>query len=171
MKEPCLIPVGKIQRTHGIRGALKVHPYGETLFAQGAGDKLFLSPGGTVALTLSACRPQGKALVCSFEEIASIDQAQSFVGEEIFLPEDRLPPTSDGEYYHFQLIGLIAETPDGDRIGILQKIIETGSNDVYVVDREGKEILIPAIEGVICEVDLERGRMVVDLPEGLVDDL
>ncbi len=171
MKEPCLVPVGIIVRTHGIRGALKIHPYGESLFELVAGDRLMLRSGQEAALTLVNCRIQGKAVVCSFAEITSIDEAQPFVGQEVFLPVDSLPPTSDDEYYHFQLIGLIAETPDGDRIGILRTIIETGGNDVYVVDRDGKEILVPAIEGVICKVDLEAGKMVVDLPEGLVDDL
>jgi 16S rRNA processing protein RimM len=73
----------------------------------------------------------------------------------------------DGEYYQFQLIGLAVETKDGERLGTLRSIFETGGNDVYVVDCGGKELLVPAIEDVVCEIDLENNRMIVDLPEGL----
>jgi len=167
----CLVPVGKVTRTHGIRGALKIFPYGESLAAQAAGERFFLRSknGGYCTVTLIGLRVQGRVLVCGFEEIKDVDGAQPFVGEEIFLPEERLPPVSEGEYYHYRLIGLDIVTLDGESLGVLRKIIETGGNDVYVAEREGREILIPAIEDVIREIDLERKRMVVDLPEGLVD--
>lgn len=171
MEPASLVPVGKITRTHGIRGALKIYPYGESLAAKAAGEKFFLRPGekASFAVTLIELRVQGKMLVCRFEELTDINGAQPFVGEEIFLPEDRIPPASEGEFYHYQLIGLDVETRDGQWLGVLRRIIETRSNDVYVVEGEGREILIPAIEDVIHEVDLEGKRMVVELPEGLVD--
>ena len=171
MEPACLVSVGKIARTHGIRGALKIYPYGESLAAQAAGEKFFLRPkdGDSFTVTLIDFRVQGKMLVCRFEELTDINGAQPLVGKEIFLPEDRIPPASEGEFYHYQLIGLDIETRDGQSLGILRRIIETGSNDVYVAELEGREILIPAIEDVICEIDLEGKRMVVELPEGLVD--
>jgi 16S rRNA processing protein RimM len=76
-----------------------------------------------------------------------------------------LPPTAPDEFYWYQLIGLEVVNSEGERLGILEEIIETGSNDVYVVRRGEEEILIPAIEDVVREVDLQRRLMTVDLPE------
>jgi len=175
MKELRLIPVGKIARTHGVRGAVKIYPYGESLALQEPGDKLILQPAaGTLKrhdLTLLSLKPHGKFLLVQLEELTSMEEAQAVMGEEVFLPEDRLPPTEEGEYYHYQLIGLRVETVEGKPVGILRGIIETGGNDVYSVESEGREILIPAVDEIIAEVDLERGRIVIDPPEGLIDDL
>lgn len=175
MKEPRLIPVGKVTRTHGVRGAVKIYPYGESLAVQEPGEKLFLPPFSGRSklreLTLVSIEPQGKLLRAQFREVATMDEAQGIVGQELFLPEDRLPQTEEGEYYHYQLIGLRVETVQGRQIGVLRGIIETGANDVYAVESESGEILIPAVDEIILEVDLERGRMVIDPPEGLIDDL
>jgi len=174
MEEPRLVPVGKIARTHGIRGGVKIYAYGESLRMQRAGAKLFLHPAsrtGRSELTLVRISPQGKFLLAQFDELTSIDLAQELTGEELFLPQDCLPPPTDDEYYHYQLIGLRVETTEGKEVGTLRGIIETSGNDVYVVEREGKEVLIPAVAEVISQVDLDRGRMVIDPPEGLIDDL
>jgi 16S rRNA processing protein RimM len=174
MNRSRLIPVGKLVKTHGLRGALKIFPYGETLAEQKPGAKLHLhSAGGpgTVELTLVHLRPQGRHLVASFAEIPDVDAAQGVVDQEVFVPEECLPPTAEGEYYHYQLIGLRAETVAGKEIGILRGVIETGGNDVYVIAHSTGEVLIPAIAEVILDVDLRGGRMIIDPPEGLLDDL
>lgn len=175
MKEPRLIPVGKIARTHGVRGAVKVYPYGESLAIQEAGDKLILEPSAGASklheLTLLSLKPQGKFLLAQFEELTSMEEARAMVGQEVFLREDRLPPTEEGEYYHYQLIGLKVETVQGKHVGVLRGILETGGHDIYSVESEGKEILIPAVDEFISEVDLENGRIVIDPPPGLIDDL
>lgn len=169
-----LVPVGRIVKTHGLRGALKMVPYGETLGQLEPGANLYLGAeanAGESALTLVHLRRQGKHWVLQFAELADVDAAKEVVGKEVVLPEECLPPTSEGEYYHYQLIGLRVETTDGRELGVLRSIIETGSNDVYVVAHEAREILIPAIAEVIREVDLQEGRMVIAAPEGLLDDL
>jgi 16S rRNA processing protein RimM len=169
-----LVPVGKIVRTHGLRGALKIFPYGETLGLQEPGAKFHLcsaSDQEELELTLVSLRFQGRHCVVQFAELPDIDTAQRVVERELLVPEASLPPTAEGEYYHYQLIGLRVETVAGQEIGILRGIIETGSNDVYVVDAGTREILIPALADVVLEVDLQEGRMVIEPPEGLLDDL
>ena len=73
----------------------------------------------------------------------------------------------EGEYFHYQLIGLQVLTESGERLGEISEIIITGSNDVYVVSGADGEILLPALNQVIRAVDLERGLMTVRLMEGL----
>jgi 16S rRNA processing protein RimM len=174
MNGPRLVPVGKIVRTHGLRGALKIFPYGETLGLQKPGAKFHLysaSGDRDLALTLVSLRHQGRHCVAQFAEFQDIDAAQRVVDREILVPEECLPPALEGEYYHYQLIGLRVETAAGEDMGVLRGIIETGGNDVYVVDHSTREILIPAIAEVILDVDLQGGRMIIEPPEGLLDDL
>jgi 16S rRNA processing protein RimM len=175
MEEPRWVPIGKIVRPHGVRGEIKIYPYGETLAFKGKGDEFQVGlshTGEPCKLTVVNLKTHGKFWVGQFQELISRDEAQKLVGEEIYLPQDLLPPTSEAEYYHYQLIGLTVDTKAGSTIGILRRIFETGGHDVYVVEgTEGQEVLIPAVEDIICHVDLEADRMVVNLPEGLMDAL
>lgn len=169
-----LVPVARIVRTHGVRGALKVHPYGETLAEATAGLTCYAEPPPScnrLTLTLSRIRTQGRHLVIEFHEISTMEAAQTVIGSELLLPEDMLPPPSEGEYYHYQLLGLRVVTVQREELGSLKNIIETGAHDIYVVEREGREFLLPAVEEVIVEVDLAKGVIVVDPPPGLLDDL
>ena len=168
MDKCSLVAVGKVVRTHGVRGALKVLAYGETLGEMEAGDKLFsVEGGGQRQLTLVSLNSQKRVSIVQFEEIAGMDQAQALTGKDLFIDKDRLPRLPSDEYYHFQLIGLSVETKEGKPLGTLSAVFETGGHDVYVVEKGGKELLIPAVEQVIAEVDLLNGKLVVDLPEGL----
>ena len=169
-----LVAIGRIVRPHGVQGAVKVFPYGETLGLLESGERLYVSAEGSAGgcwrrLMVLGGRVQGKLWVVELEGLSSREEAEALQKAEISVPADRLPKTEEGEYYHYQLIGLAVETLDGKPLGVLRSIIETGGNDVYVVEGEGREVLIPAIEEVIREVDLERGRMRVDLPEGLLE--
>jgi 16S rRNA processing protein RimM len=147
--------------------------WGETLSTRVIGDKLYLrSPTGEIReLTLEEFSCHQRKWLARFAGVTTRDVAESLTGQELFLPEDQLPQLEEGEYYHYQLVGLQVETTDGASLGIVGKIIPTGSNDVYVVEKDGREILIPAIEEVIVSIDLQAGRMQVALPEGLTDDL
>jgi 16S rRNA processing protein RimM len=170
MEKSCLVPIGRVVRTHGIRGAIKIHPYGETLGELAAGEKLFCATEEGVAgreLTLVSLRAQQRVWIGEFVELKDIDQARELAGKDLHVPLERLPALPEGEYYQFQLIGLSVVTKEGEKLGTLRSIFETGGNDVYVVDLGDRELLVPAIEDVICEIDLENGRIIVDLPEGL----
>jgi 16S rRNA processing protein RimM len=168
MKESLLVPIGKVTKAHGVLGALKVFAYGETFARVEAGQRLFaMESGGQRQLTLAGLRAQNRGWIVEFEEVSGREQAEALTGSEIFIERDLLAVLPEGEYYHFQLIGLSVETKDGRSLGTLTAVLETGSNDVYVVEGGGKEVLVPAIEEVVSEVDLRSGKIIVDLPEGL----
>ena len=168
MDKSRLVPVGRVIKTHGVRGELKVLPYGETLGEMVAGETLFSIEGRQQRqLTLVRLRAQTRVRIAKFEEVESIDEAQALIGKDLLVDKDRLPPLSEDEYYHFQLIGLSVVTKEGKPLGTLGAIFETAGHDVYVVEGDGKELLIPAIEDIVCEVDLSNGKLIVDLPEGL----
>jgi 16S rRNA processing protein RimM len=78
-------------------------------------------------------------------------------------------PLEDGEHYLYQIIGLRVETETGDVLGTLTEVLETGANDVYIVDSpQYGEVLIPATDETILDTDIQAGRMVVKLPDGLL---
>jgi len=79
-----------------------------------------------------------------------------------------LPELGEDTHLWFDLIGMAVYTTEDKYLGRIESIIETGSNDVYVVQDHEKEVLIPALESVVVDIDLEHKRMRVDLPEGLL---
>jgi len=84
------------------------------------------------------------------------------------IPVEEAAPLEEGEYYLYQIVGLATWTVEGEYLGRVREVLTTGANDVYVVRGPKGEVLLPAIEEVIREVDLEAGRMIVSLMEGLV---
>jgi len=167
------VPVGSIVRAHGVRGAMKILPYGESLAYKKRGDLLFVKAkdGTWMQLTVRVVKPVGRCWVVDFEEIRNRNQAEEFVGQEVFLPEELLPPREEGEFFYYQLIGLEVRTLRGETVGILKAIFETLAHDVYVVqDGNAREVLIPAVAEIVLEVNPEEGYMIVDLPDGLKED-
>jgi 16S rRNA processing protein RimM len=120
-------------------------------------------------LRIASVRWHREALLIAFEGVNSREAAEELRSELVFVTTDDRPPLPEGEYYHHQLLGLQVKTVEGQLLGVLQEILETGANDVYVIDRpEGGELLLPAIESVVQEVDLDQRVMIVRLLEGLM---
>ena len=105
---------------------------------------------------------QGKTLVAQLDGIDDRDQAAALMGWSIFISHSQLPNAAAGEYYWSDLIGLKVETVQGIQLGVVENMLETGANDVIVVQGE-RERAIPFLQGrTVIEIDLDAGRMVVD---------
>ena len=164
-----LLTVGKIVGVHGIKGGLKIKPYAEdtTFFSA---DRFVIvkdKAGQKNNYTVSWAAPYNKGIRLGLKEISSRNQAENLVGGEICTHKADLPELEDGTYYWFDLIGLAVSSASGDFIGRVENVMETGSNDVYVVRDGDREVLIPALASVVLDIDLEQKTMQVDLPEGL----
>jgi len=173
-----MIIVGEITGAHGIKGQVKVESltdFPELRFAPGA--TLFLEKQRRQVEILASSLHKGLYLL-TLSGITDRDTAQSLLHTYLRVPRENLPELPEGEYYHFQLIGL--PVYEGERyLGELADIMETGANDVYVIknpapeDGWPAEILLPALQSCICRVELPTentaGRMEVKIPEGLLD--
>ena len=172
---PRWVAIGKVTRLHGVRGCVKVFPYGDSLERLQPGTQVHLGEVGREplhALTLTSITRRNRFLVVCFAAIDSVAEAQTLVGRELGLPETLLPPTDENEYYHFQLLGLPVRTVRGTELGTLTSILDAGAHDVYgVTDAADREVLLPALADVVLEVNLKDGFVLVDPPEGLLDDL
>jgi 16S rRNA processing protein RimM len=165
-----LVLMGKVAATHGIRGQLRIAVY------SGSGDSfrsvssLYLKAGnGAVSeYDIASVTGHGKKLIVTLRDFSNINQVIPLVGSEVLLQREQLPPTEDGEYYWYDLIGLQVVLADGSPLGRLESIIETGSNDVYVVSSGDKEYLVPALEDVV-QVDIAAGVVTVTPFAGLFD--
>ena len=169
MKQNGFLTVGKIVGTHGVRGMLKVHSYAESAEIFRLEDTVVLTDpsGGKQRVTFDTVKPHKRGLLVSLASIKNRDQARALVGSSLKVPRSSLPPVEEGTYYWADLIGLAVYTADREYLGVLERVMPTGSNDVYVIRDNGSEVLVPALATVVSAVDLERRMMTVKLPEGL----
>jgi len=162
--------IGEIVGVHGLKGTTKIRSYAQSL-------SLF-KPGGSIVvrerggqeknLDIKWVKPHTGAALISFRGINERPQAQALIGAELFVPKDELPELEEDSYFWFDLIGMAVYTTADEYLGQIESIIETGSNDVYVVQDGKKEVLIPALESVVLDIDTTAKRMQVELPEGLL---
>ncbi len=182
------LSVGKITNTHGIKGELKVIPstsdvsrfeylYNVTIDlspkAVGKGDAQ--SPDAKSLLKKYAVenvRYHQTYVLMTLHGIDNMNDAETLKGRELWIPREEARELDDDEWFICDLIGLEVYE-ENKLLGKLTEVIETGSNDVYVVTDNApgkKEILIPALKDVILIVDIEKRMMAVKLPDGLLDD-
>jgi len=167
------LPVGKIVGAHGVKGNLKVHSYAESVSAFKPGSSILVILAERIErhFAIKWVKPHGKSILLSFKGIENRNTAKTLIGAELFIERIALPELEEGVYYWVDIVGLSVFTTDNKYIGRVESIIPTGSNDVYVVKDQTKddstEILIPAIESVVLEIDFKNKTMRVDLPEGL----
>lgn len=164
------LSIGKISGAHGVNGSLKIHLYAEDPEAIKIGSSLLVRRKADKqqrSLTVTGWRPHGRVFLLSCREITSRSQAENEVGGELVILRSDLPDPGEGTYYWVDIIGLSVYTMEDVFIGRVKSILPTGSNDVYIVYNEqtGEETLIPAIKSVVRSVDLEAGRIRVELPD------
>lgn len=163
--EPVFLAVGLIRRPHGVKGEVVMDVLTDFPERLVVGRRVYLGEAHRPT-RIRSVRPADRAVLIAFEGFEDRDQVLELRNTYLYVRSDELPPLPEGEYYHHQLLGLQVVDAQGQGLGILVEILETGANDVYVVRSEsGEEILLPAIEGVILEVDLEGRRLVANPPE------
>jgi 16S rRNA processing protein RimM len=162
--------IGKIVGVHGLKGTNKFKSYAESLSVFYPGQSILIcdSRNRETRVELNWVKSHTKTPLIAFKGITDRDRAEALIGAELFIPETELPELDKDSYYWFELIGIEVYTTQGNYLGRITSIFPTGSNDVYVVKDKNKEVLIPALESVVLDIDLELKRMRVDLPEGLV---
>lgn len=166
--------MGQVRRPHGIRGEVRVEiltDYPERLVQR---DYLYLtpphSPDDVQRYPLEALRPHKGILLIKLRGVEDRDTAERLRGMLVQVPIEEAVPLEEGEYYYFQLIGVDVETDEGEWLGRVADVIEGGAHDVYIIRGPRGEILLPAVEDVILELDLESQKMVVHLLPGMVEE-
>ncbi len=170
---PRYLAVGHIRGAHGIRGEVKVELLTDYPERFKPGATMYLgSEERARPVEITAARPHQGYLLVKLSTVPDRSAAQAIVGQLLLILEEQAMPLGEHENYAHDLLGLAVTTVEGRPLGVLTDILATGANDVYVVTGpEGKgEVLIPALRDVVVSVDLEAARMVVALPEGLLEE-
>ena len=157
--------VARVNGPRGRDGALNVELLSDLPGRFDVGRELLVD--GTARSIIDARQIGPSTALIRLEGIGTRGQAAELTGKYLSaLPQEDLS-LDEGEFFHYQLIGLQVRAEDGEVLGELQEILETGSNDVYIVRGASGEILVPAVAHVVLDVDVPGGVMQVRLPDGL----
>jgi len=166
-----LVLVGRIARPHGIRGQVFVNP--ETDFVDerfAVGEVLRTrSDRGEELLTIASMRVQNGRPVIGFAGFERIEDVERLVGLELRVDAASLPPLDAGRYYHHQLIGCEVRSVGGEVVGTVARVEGGAAGSLLVIDGRRGEILIPLAVDICREVDVERRRITIEAPEGLLE--
>ena len=164
---PAYLAVGRLRRPHGVKGEIVMEVLTDFPERLRAGKSVFVGDDHR-PMTLVSLRPHQNAMLVSFEGIDTPDEIGRYRSQYVFIRTADLPKLPEGEYYHHELLGMTFLDENDQVLGVLDEILETGANNVYLVRTpEGKDLLIPAIPDVILEINLPARQMRVRLQEYL----
>jgi len=159
--EPLFLVVGKLRRPHGIHGEILMDvltDFPERLLP----GKEVLVGESHQPFEILGLRRHDPELLITLDGIETREDAGEYRNQMVYVQADALPELPEGEYYHHELIGLVVEDENGQELGVVEQVLVTGANDVYLVRTpDEKELLFPAIHEVVLEIDPENGKMVV----------
>ena len=163
--------VGVITSAHGIRGEVNVYPTTDDPRKFEELETVLIERNGVKEpVAIERVKYFKKMVILKLQGIEDRNAAELCRQKELFVPREDAVPLEEGQYYLADLIGLRVFSDTGEELGELYDILETGANDVYVVRRKtGKELLLPATEECILDVDLDKGTMKVHVLDGLLD--
>ena len=163
------LQVGAIANRHGSAGEVKVFPMTDDIKRFKKLKEVYLDTGKERKLLhVVSCKFVKNQPVLRFKEFSNINEVEMYKRKGLFVTRDQAVPLEKDEYFIADLIGLQAESDEGEDLGELSDVLQTGANDVYVLSKEGTDdILLPAIRECVKEVDLENGKIIVHLLPGL----
>lgn len=166
------LQVGKIINTHGVRGELKVLPLTDDPMRFKKLKKVYYEKNESYEiLTISDVKYFKNNVILKFNEIDNLDMAESYKGSYILVDRKDAVKLPADSYFISDIIGCSVYEENENKLGIVVDVFETGSNDVYEIKNDnGKEILIPALKEVVKEVLVDKKKIIVSLPRGLIED-
>ena len=166
-----LLRVGVISSTQGVRGEVKVYPTTDDVNRFKKLEKVVLDTGREyIDLEISGVKFFKNLVILKFKGIDNINDIEKYKGKDLLVHREDAVALEENENYVADLIDLKVVTDDGKVLGYLTEVMETGANDVYVVETEdGQELLLPAIRDCILDVDLDEEVMTVHILPGLFD--
>ena len=166
-----LLRVGVISSTHGVRGEVKVYPTTDDVNRFKKLKKVVLDTGREyLDLEIAGVKFFKNQVILKFKGIDNINDIEKYKGKDLLVNREDAVALEENENYVADLIDLKVVTDDGQVLGYLTEVMETGANDVYVVETEdGRELLLPAIRDCILDVDLDEEVMTVHILPGLFD--
>ena len=166
-----MLRVGVIASTHGVKGEVKVFPTTDDAARFKQLKAVLLDTGKErLPLTIEHVKFFKNMVILKFKGYDSINDIEKYKSKDLLIFRENAVELGPDEYFITDLIGLEVMTDQGETLGVMKDVLETGANDVYVVELEsGKELLVPAIGECILDVNLEERTMKIHLLEGLLE--
>jgi len=165
-----LLQVGVITSTHGVRGEVKVYPTTDDAMRFKKLKEVVLDTGKELkTLEIQGVKFMKNMVILKFKGIDNINDIEQYKTKSLYVTRKNAVKLKKDEYFIADLIGLLVYTDDDSLKGTLKDVIETGANDVYVIELEdGRELLLPAIKECVLSVDIEEGTMKIHILDGLL---
>ena len=165
-----LLQVGVISSTHGVRGEVKVYPTTDDASRFKRLKKVMLDTGKEqLPLEIQQVKFFKQFVIVKFKGIDNINDIERYKRCPLLIEREDAVPLGEGEHFIADMIGMRVVTENGEVFGTLRDVMETGANDVYIIDSEAHgEVLLPAIRECILEIDEAEGKMTVHLMDGLI---
>ncbi len=165
------LDIGKVINTHGVRGEVKVLPLTDDPSRYNLLKEVLVEEHDKLEkYAIQSVRYHKGFILLKLDNVNNMDDAEKLRNKVLKIHRKDAVKLPEGSYFICDLIGMKVFSIDRMELGSIKDILKTGSNDVYVVSYGEKEILIPALKTVVKSIDIESGKMVVDLPEGIIED-
>ena len=162
------LQVGAVANTHGIKGELKIFPTTDDVKRFGKLKEVIMDTGRErLDLHVKGVRYQKNMVIIKFEEFDDINQVERYKGARLLVSRENAVKLKKGEHFIADMIGMSVVTDEGEKLGSLSDVMQTGANDVYIVEYNGNELLLPAIKECILDIDDENRRITVHMMPGL----
>lgn len=164
------LQVGVISSTHGVRGEVKVFPTTDDPKRYKKLKKVYLDTGREfLPLEIQGVKFFKQFVIVKFKGIDNINDIEMYKGKSLLVDRKDAVPLKQDEYFVADMVGIEVYTEDGEKFGVLKEVMETGANDVYIIDSiKYGEVLVPAIKQCILGVYIEENRMDIHLMDGLI---
>lgn len=163
--------IGVITSTHGLKGEVKIFPTTNDINRFKTLKKCFIrTPKGDIQLEKNTCKFFKNMVILSFKEFKDINEIEKYKGCDLYVTREDAVPLEEDEYYIADVIGMEVVVENGSSIGVLDDVMQTGANDVFVVKAsDDREILIPVIKECVLDMDYNEGKITVRLMKGMLD--
>jgi 16S rRNA processing protein RimM len=162
--EPVFLAIGRLRSAHGVHGEITLEVWTEFPERIKPGISLYLGEDH-LKVTVASVRSKDRLLLLSLKGYDQRESVNTLRNLIVYTKHSGFPKLPAGQYYHHELIGLKVVNQGGEDIGFITEILETGSNNVLIIDKQGKELLLPFIENVVISIEPSSGLMRVKLPQ------
>jgi len=162
------VALGRVGRPHGLQGEVRLDVGAGPVRGLDGYSCIYLEQSGVRRpAEVESCRRHGRFLLVKFRGCDDPEAARALAHAVLYVDRAEMPPLEEGEYYHADVLGCVVVDGAGVELGRVTDIFPSGGHDVLVVETGGREWMVPVVASVVRDMDVEGGRIRVELPEGL----
>lgn len=168
---PSLIAVGKISKSVGVKGSVKIVPLTADHRRFESMERVLVGADQESAREFSVCqiRISSGSVVVSFQEVVSRTEADALRGQYLFIHQDQLITPPEGSYFVHEIIGMSVMTVNGVHVGSITDVQAFPAQDIWIIRTGKADVMIPAVKEIVKKVDVEKRIIVIDPPEGMIE--